>query len=209
MSGGYPGSTRIAPTTQEDDIATLYDRATDGIRALLAMMGEDPTRTGLLDTPDRVVRAYLEMTDRPDDPATLLGKVFGDIDAAESEMIAVPGIPFTSVCEHHLLPFTGTACIAYIPSDGGVVGLSKLPRLLLHYARRPQVQERLTSQVVDALEKHLSPLGAACLIESTHDCMALRGVRAQGATMVTSRLSGRFLENPPTRQEFLALARNA
>jgi GTP cyclohydrolase I len=182
------------------------ENAEYGITALLRLMGEDPTRPGLRDTPARVVKAYLELADRPGDPASLLGKVFADVTAPEGEMIAVPGIHFTSLCEHHLLPFTGTCTVAYIPNGGGVVGLSKIPRLVQHHARRPQVQERLTGQIVDDLVTHLDPAGAAVLIESEHSCMALRGVRAQGATMVTSALRGRFLENPATRAEFMALA---
>jgi GTP cyclohydrolase I len=210
-----PPSARIAPprtryprpNPAELEAATLLDTAKEGVRALLRLMGEDPERPGIVDTPSRVVKAYLELADRPGDPATLLSKVFADVDTSQSEMIAVPGIEFVSICEHHLLPFTGTATVAYLPSAGGVVGLSKIPRLVQHYAMRPQVQERLTEQIVEALEKHLAPLGSACLIESSHACMALRGVRASSATMVTSALRGRFLENPATRSEFMAIAR--
>jgi GTP cyclohydrolase I len=176
--------------------------AEDGIRALLRLMGEDPLRTGLADTPARVVKAYLEMADRPDSVDVLL-RQFED-GPKDGEMVTVRGIEFTSLCEHHLLPFTGTATIAYIPAGAKIVGLSKLPRLLHHYARRPQVQERLTGQVTKALDDHLDTNGAACRIEATHQCMSLRGVRAQVAAMVTTSLTGRFLENPATRAEFLA-----
>jgi GTP cyclohydrolase I len=149
-----------------------------------------------------VVKAYLEMADRPDSVDVLL-RQFED-GPKDGEMVTVRGIEFTSLCEHHLLPFTGTATIAYIPAGAKIVGLSKLPRLLHHYARRPQVQERLTGQVTKALDDHLDTNGAACRIEATHQCMSLRGVRAQGAAMVTTSLTGRFLENPATRAEFLA-----
>lgn len=188
--------------------ATLEDEAVAGIRALLALMGEDPNREGLVDTPARVVKAYREMADRPGDPAVLLGTVFGDVNYPTDEMVAVGPIDFVSMCEHHLLPFTGTAWVAYIPSEGGaVVGLSKIPRLVEHYARRPQVQERLTTQIADTLVEYLDPKGAACVISSTHSCMSLRGVRKTGACMVTSVLRGAIKNDPAARAEFWALTR--
>lgn len=184
----------------------LEDVALEGVRALLCLMGEDPEREGLVDTPSRVVKAYRELADQPGDPAVLLAKVFNDVDYPTDEMIAVGPIEFTSLCEHHLLPFTGQAWVAYIPSpDRGVVGLSKIPRLVEHFARRPQVQERLTTQIADSLVEHLQPRGAAVLIRSTHSCMALRGVRKTGAQMVTSVLRGAFKDDPTVRAEFLAL----
>lgn len=183
-----------------------HSRAIEGVRALLELMGEDPDREGLIDTPARVVKAYLELGDRPGDPEVLLGKVFGDITYPTDEMIAVGPISFVSLCEHHLLPFTGTAWVGYVPSPKGVVGLSKIPRLVDHYAHRPQVQERLTTQIADAMEKHLNPLGSACVIRSSHSCMILRGVRKSGANMVTSVLRGVF-HDPTVRAEFLALTR--
>lgn len=192
-------------------------RAEDGVRALLRLMGEDPERDGIRDTPKRVVKAYLEMASKPGDPAELLSRVFGDV-GQSSEMICVPGIRFVSLCEHHLLPFTGTAAVAYIPRPGGsVVGLSKIPRLVHHWAMRPQVQERLTRQIADSLETGLTitgpdeggvplpPLGVAVRIDSTHSCMSLRGVKADAASMVTTDLRGRFLEGAP-RAEFLGEA---
>lgn len=190
---------------QHQNAASDLVAAEDGVRALLRLMGEDPTRTGLADTPARVVKAYLELADRPGDVAELLGRQFED-GPKDGEMVTVRGIEFVSICEHHLLPFVGTATIAYIPASDRIVGLSKLPRLLHHFARRPQVQERLTGQVTAAIEEHLDTHGAACRIEATHECMSLRGVRAQDAAMVTTSLTGRFLENPATRAEFLGEA---
>lgn len=206
--------------------AGLYDHGADlataenGVRALLRLMGEDPERDGIRDTPKRVVKAYLEMASRPGDPAELLSRVFGDV-GQSSEMICVPGIRFVSLCEHHLLPFTGTAAVAYIPRPGGsVVGLSKIPRLVHHWAMRPQVQERLTRQIADSLEegltevehpdnpqrkRHLPPLGVAVRIDSTHSCMSLRGVKADAASMVTTDLRGRFKDGA-ARAEFLSEA---
>lgn len=181
--------------------------ALDGVRALLRLMGEDPDREGLQDTPKRVVKAYLELADQPGDPAVLLDTRFGDVDYPTDEMIAVGPIGFTSLCEHHLLPFTGQAWVAYIPSPHGrgVVGLSKIPRLVEHFARRPQVQERLTTQIADTLVEHLQPRGAACVVRSAHTCMSLRGVRKTGADMVTSVLRGVFKDDATVRAEFLAL----
>ena len=181
--------------------------ALQGVRALLRLMGEDPDREGLIETPARVVKAYREMADRPGDPAVLLAKTFGDVDYQPDQMIAVGPVEFTSMCEHHLLPFTGRAWVAYIPR-AEVVGLSKLGRIVDHYARRPQVQERLTSQIADALMAHLDPLGAGVVIEAGHSCMALRGVRKTGSLMTTSALHGAFKANPDTRAEFLALTRH-
>src|SRR5437764_11970458 len=120
------------------------------------------------------------------------------------EIVLLRDIPFYSLCEHHLLPFTGRAHVAYLP-DGRVVGLSKLARLVEGYARRPQVQERLTTQIADALMEELNPIGAACVIEATHTCMTIRGVKKHGSTMVTSELRGLFNDNPPSRHEVLSL----
>lgn len=192
-------------TLEQDDEAI----ALDGIRALLRLMGDDPDRDGIVETPERVVKAYLEMACRPGDPAEILSKRFA-VDHVDA-MVAVGPVPFNSICEHHLLPFTGVAWIAYLPNPDTreVVGLSKLPRLLQHFAQRPQIQERLTNQITDALDEHLSPLGAACLIRATHTCMSLRGVRSVGASMVTSSTTGLFREDARTRQEFMALAGGA
>ena len=177
--------------------------ATDGIRALIRLCGDDPDRPGLGDTPARVIRAYRELCARPGDPAALLGTTF-DVGEDMDSMIAVGPISFVSVCEHHLLPFTGTAWVAYVPTDR-VVGLSKIPRLVQHYAARPQIQERLTRQITGALDGHLATQGAACVIRSTHSCMSLRGVKAVGSQMVTSSLTGVFRRDPACRAEFMSL----
>lgn len=181
------------------------ETAREGVRALLRLVGDDPDREGVQGTPDRVVRAYLELCSQPGDPARLLGCTF-DVDGDADEMILVGPVAFVSLCEHHLLPFTGHAWVAYIPT-GRVVGLSKLPRLVHHYACRPQLQERLTRQVTSAIDAHLDTAGSACLIRSEHSCMSMRGVKAVGAGMVTSSLTGIFREDAAARAEFMSLAR--
>ncbi|MFC5730997.1 MULTISPECIES: GTP cyclohydrolase I [Nocardioides] len=193
----------VARTTG-DDIAT----AEAGAAALLRLMGRDAASdTGVTTTPARFVKAMLEMGTSSTDPADILGVTFDGVSYPSDQMVAVGPVPFVSVCEHHLLPFPGSAWIAYVPVGGRVVGLSKLPRLLDHFAAAPQVQERLTSQVTDAIMSLLAPAGAACLIRATHGCMSHRGVRKPGANMVTSVLRGVFKDDPTTRAEFLALTR--
>ena len=199
----------IRTITPRQATPTDEDYALAGIRALLRLMGEDPDREGLRETPARVVKAYRELSRRPGDPVALLGRVFADTDYQADQMVAVGPIEFVSLCEHHLLPFTGKAWVAYIPEGDRVVGLSKLPRLVDHYAGRPQVQERMTSQVADAIERHLEPRGVAVVVRAHHSCMGLRGVRKPDALMTTSSLHGAFKENPETRAEFLALTRDA
>lgn len=193
-------TTALAPA----DTTELRATAEAGIRAMLRLMGEDPDRDGLARTPYRVVKAMVEMSTPPVPltPAELLATRFDckNVD----QMVTVGGVPFTSLCEHHLSPFTGHAWIAYLPTDGHVVGLSKLPRLLDHYAARPQVQERLVQQVTDALVEHVGP-DAACLIDGTHTCMSVRGARKHGAIMRSASLTGRFRDEPGTRAEFMSM----
>lgn len=186
------------------DHLKLRAKAEDGIRALLTLMGDDPTRDGLKRTPHRVVKAMLEMSTPPipDHPGELLATKF-DCKQVD-QMVTVGGVPFTSLCEHHLSPFTGRAWIAYLPTDGFVVGLSKLPRVLDYYARRPQVQERLAQQVTDALVEHVGP-DAACVLDGIHSCMATRGAMKPGAVMRSSSLTGKFRDDPAVRAEFLAM----
>lgn len=176
--------------------------AVEAVRVLLAHVGEDVERAGLLDTPDRVARALREMTSGyRDDPAAILARTFDD---RCDEMVVVSGVDFTSLCEHHLLPFVGVAHVAYLPGER-VVGLSKLARLVDCYARRLQVQERMTVQIAEAIAEHLSPRGVGVVVEAHHSCMGCRGVRKPNARMVTSAMHGVFRDEPEARAEFLAL----
>jgi GTP cyclohydrolase IA len=177
-------------------------RIAKAVREILLAVGEDPDREGLKNTPSRVARAYVElMAGLSEDPRRHLKTVFRE---RYDEVVLLRDIEFHSLCEHHLLPFTGRAHVAYLP-DGKVVGLSKLARLVEGYARRPQVQERLTMQIADALMEELAPIGAACVIEAVHTCMTIRGAKKHGSTMVTSALRGIFKENPASRAEVLSL----
>ena len=172
------------------------------VREILFSIGEDPDREGLIRTPNRVARAYAElMAGLSEDPRIHLKTVFSE---RYDEVVLLRDIEFHSLCEHHLLPFMGKAHVAYLP-DGKVVGLSKLARLVEGFARRPQVQERLTTQIADALMEALNPAGAACVIEATHTCMTIRGAKKPGSIMVTSALRGIFKDNPPSRNEILSL----
>jgi GTP cyclohydrolase I len=177
-------------------------RIEKAVREILLAIGEDPDREGLLKTPNRVARAYAElMAGLREDPRRHLKTVFKE---CYDEIVILRDIPFHSLCEHHLLPFTGRAHVAYLPA-GKVVGLSKLARLVDGFARRPQVQERLTKQIADALMTELNPVGAACVIEASHTCMTIRGVMKPGSLMVTSALRGSFRDNSTSRAEVLAL----
>ncbi len=172
------------------------------VREILLAVGENPDREGLLKTPNRVARAYGElMAGLQEDPRRHLKTVFNE---RYDEVVLLRDIQFHSLCEHHLLPFTGRAHVAYLP-DGKVVGLSKLARLVEGFARRPQVQERLTTQIADALMEELNPAGAACVIEANHTCMTLRGVKKHGSLMVTSALRGVFKNDVASRAEILSL----
>jgi GTP cyclohydrolase I len=190
------------PTSHMPDAKVDIGRIERAVREILFAIGEDPDREGLLKTPNRVARAYAElMAGLQDDPRRHLKTVFIE---RYDEVVLLRDIEFHSLCEHHLLPFTGKAHVAYLP-DGKVVGLSKLARLVEGFARRPQVQERLTTQIADALMEELAPIGAACVIEATHTCMTMRGAKKHGAIMVTSALRGIFKENPSSRAEILSL----
>jgi GTP cyclohydrolase I len=181
-----------------------FTTALAGVRAMLRLLGMDPDANGLEETPSRWVRAYLELGSSEHSVADILDRTF-TLDAVDS-VVAVGPIEFVSLCEHHLLPFTGKAWVAYKPQNNTVVGLSKLPRLVQHLARRPQVQERLTEQITTAITDYLPTAGAACLIRGAHSCMTMRGVRSMGAEMVTSSMVGIFRTVPEARAEFLALA---
>jgi GTP cyclohydrolase I len=178
-----------------------YDDIVGHYRAVVQGIGEDVNREGLLKTPARAAKAMLELTVGYDqDPAAILGTIFNE---SCDEMVVVANIPFYSLCEHHLLPFFGSATIGYIP-DGRIVGLSKIPRLVHCFAKRLQVQERLTRQIVDAIQEVVRPRGAACVINGHHLCMSMRGVGSSGS-MHTCALKGLMLENPSARDEFLRL----
>lgn len=180
------------------------DRAMAAVRELLLAVGEDPDREGLRETPARVARAYREVfAGLRTDPTEVLDKTF---DEGHQELVLVKDIPIYSTCEHHLVPFFGKAHIGYIPGpEGRVTGLSKLARLVDLYAKRPQVQERLTSQVADALVEKLAPTSAIVVIECEHLCMAMRGIRKPGATTVTSAVRGGFKSDARSRAEAMAL----
>ena len=179
-------------------------RAEDAVRELLYAIGEDPERGGLRDTPARVARAYREMfAGLYTDPDSVLNTMF---DEDHDEMVIVKEIPLYSTCEHHLVSFHGVAHVGYIPGkDGRVTGLSKIARLVDLYAKRPQVQERLTSQVADALVNKLDPRGVIVVVEAEHLCMAMRGVRKPGAVTTTSAVRGQFKTSAASRSEALDL----
>jgi len=173
------------------------------VRTLLAEIGEDPSRQGLVRTPDRVRRMYDELTAGYHvDPDALMNGACFSVDY--DEMVVVRDIEFFSLCEHHLLPFTGRAHVGYLPR-GRVIGLSKIPRIVDMYAQRLQVQERLTVQVAEFLMERLEPKGVACVVEATHLCTMMRGVKKQEATMVTSSMTGTFRRDARTRAEFMGL----
>lgn len=182
------------------------ERATAAIRELLIAVGEDPDREGLLETPARVARAYKEtFAGLHEDPTTVLEKTFSE---GHEELVLVREIPIYSMCEHHLVPFFGVAHIGYIPGESGkVTGLSKLARLADMYAKRPQVQERLTSQIADALVEKLDAQAVAVVIEAEHLCMAMRGIRKPGAVTTTSAVRGGFKNNAASRAEVFSLIR--
>lgn len=176
------------------------ERIALAVREILLAVGEDPERDGLRETPDRVARMYEELLAGVDgSPDAYLDVTF---DQVHDEMVVLRDVPFYSICEHHLMPFFGTCSVAYIPSDR-IVGLSKLARVVEHLARRLQVQERLTTEIADAIERVIAPLGVAVKVEAEHLCMTMRGVKKPGSRMVTTVTRGAFRDNPATRQEFL------
>jgi GTP cyclohydrolase I len=180
------------------------DRIAAAVREILLAIGEDPDRDGLVRTPERVARMYAEVfSGLHEDPSSHLKITF---EADHDEMVMVRDIALTSLCEHHLVPFNGRAHVAYIPGpDGRITGLSKLARLVDGFAKRPQVQERLTSQIADALVDALEPRGAIVVVEAEHLCMSMRGVRKPGAVTITSAVRGIFKENPATRAEAMSM----
>jgi GTP cyclohydrolase I len=190
---------RPVPAGRADVDLPRIERA---VREILIAIGEDPDREGLRNTPKRVARAYAEQTaGLRADPQGLLRTVFR---AEYNQVVLVRNIPFHSMCEHHLMPFTGHAHVAYLP-DGKVLGLSKIARLVDAFALRPQLQERLTDQIADALMDGLLPRGAVCVVEATHQCMSSRGVKKEGGTMVTIAIRGVFQAESARRGEVLAM----
>ena len=178
--------------------------AEDAVRTLIRWAGDDPSREGLLDTPKRVVKSYLEFFKGYEtNPSQILSRRFKDVQGYD-EMIVLRDISFDSYCEHHMVPFTGRAHVAYIPGDQ-VVGISKLARLVDIYAKRLQIQEKFTAQIATTLNDVLKPRGVAVVVEATHMCMTTRGVHKKGTVMQTSHLLGLFRSDPRTRQEFFSL----
>ena len=197
----------ITPLENGSEALEKKDRIERAVREILANIGEDPDRDGLLETPDRVARMYDELTAGYHiDPEALINDAIFDVEY--DEMVVVRNIDFYSMCEHHMLPFFGKAHIAYIPTRK-VVGLSKLPRIVEMFARRLQVQERMTVQIADFIEEVLQPQGVAVIVEGMHMCMVMRGVKKANATMTTSAMRGSFKKNATTRAEFMELVKNA
>lgn len=194
------------PTSDEEHQAFDAQKVTDGVRLILEGVGEDPARPGLAETPQRVAEMYREIfSGIGRDPSEVLTVVAG---ADHDEMIMVRDIPLVSLCEHHLVPFSGKAHVAYIPNvDGKITGLSRIARLVDMLCKRPQVQERITTQIADSLDRALQPRGVFVLIEAEHVCMTMRGVKKPGAVTVTSAVRGVFRSDPRTRSEALQLVR--
>jgi GTP cyclohydrolase I len=188
----------------DDGKVVVPQDVADAIKTLIRWSGDDPTREGLIDTPRRVARAWKEYcAGYGDDPAKHLERVFEEVGGYD-EIVLLKDIPFQSHCEHHMAPIIGKAHIAYLPQNH-VVGISKLARVLHGFARRLQVQERLTAEVADCIWDNLKPQGVAVVIEASHACMTARGVRTPGVTMVTSRMMGVFRDDERSRKEVLAL----
>ena len=182
------------------------EEAEAAVRTLIAWAGDDPTREGLLETPGRVTRAFGEFfAGYEQDAKAILSKTFKEVGGYD-DIVLVKDIPFSSHCEHHMVPFVGRAHIAYLPHDG-VVGLSKLARLVDVFALRLQTQENLTAQIIDAINENLGPRGAAVMLEAEHMCMSMRGVRAHGASTITHRFTGVFAEDRVEQDRFFAMVR--
>ncbi len=204
MSDSVSRSRRSSSLPRNGAAANGVDaaRIEAAIREILLAVGEDPDREGLQETPARVARMYTELfSGLHAEPRQLLQKTFTQ---KYDEMVLVRDIEFASTCEHHLLPFLGKAHIAYLPA-GKIVGLSKLPRVVEALARRPQVQERMTEELADLLMEELKPRGVGVILEATHSCMAIRGVRKPGSVCTTSAMRGTFRENQATRNELMSL----
>ena len=185
------------------------EEAEAAVRVLLRWAGDDPSREGLRDTPKRVVKAYEELfSGYQQDAEHVLSRVFEEVHGYD-DMVLVRGIPFTSHCEHHMVPFFGTAHVAYYPSEVGVVGLSKLARLVDVYAKRLQTQEALTAQIIAAIDRYRRPRGCAVLLEAQHMCMSMRGVRKHGTETVTTQFTGVFRDEPAEQIRFTTMVRDS
>ncbi len=193
--------------SKEDSGAVSRAQAEDAVRTLLRWAGEDPAREGLLDTPKRVVEAYGDwFSGYADDPQEYLARTFEEV-AGYDEMIVLRDIEFESHCEHHMAPIIGKAHVGYLP-DGKVVGISKLARVVETYARRFQVQEKMTAQIAHSIQQVLNPRGVGVVIEATHERMTTRGINKRGVSMVTSKMLGGFRDDARTRAEFLRFIRD-
>ena len=203
------GRGALAQATRQADTEAgrLYDelsqqRIETAVRQILGAVGEDPQRDGLLGTPGRVARMYHELLEGyAKDLDTVINGALFDVDYDDGEMVTVAEIPYTSLCEHHMLPFVGTAHVAYIPRER-VVGLSKIPRIVDMFAKRLQIQERLTNEIAAAIESALEPQGVMVVVEGTHSCAALRGVKKHGVNMITTARRGLFREDASLRDDF-------
>lgn len=201
-----PADEKAARRAPHEIARPSREQAEAAVRTLLAYIGEDPEREGLLDTPKRVVKSFAELySGYAEDPKEHLERTFEDVGGYE-DMIMVRGIPFHSHCEHHMLPFIGKAYIAYYPS-GGVVGLSKLARVVDIYANRLQTQENLTSQIVSSIDEHLAPRGIAVMLEAEHQCMTMRGVQKAGVSTITTQFTGVFQDDPAEQARFMTFIR--
>jgi GTP cyclohydrolase I len=199
-----PGKPRAGASRSAKTTRPTQDEAEEAVRTLIRWAGDDPTREGLQGTPDRVVRAYREFfTGYDQDPNAILKRTFQETDGYD-EMIVLKDMRFESHCEHHLAPIIGRAHIAYLPHHR-VVGISKLARLLDCFAKRMQIQEKMTAQIANTLQEVLQPRGVAVVVDASHQCMTTRGVHKPGTSMVTSRMLGAFRTDPSTRREFLAI----
>jgi len=201
-------ATRNTPDASPD-IRDQADRpsreeAEAAVRVLIRWAGDNPAREGLIDTPARVIRSYEEFfAGYAQNPRDILARTFSEVQGYD-EMIVLKDIRFESYCEHHMVPIIGRAHVAYLPRER-VVGISKLARLVDAFAKRLQIQEKMTAQIADTLEEVLQPLGVGVILEASHQCMSTRGVHKAGASMVTSRMLGTFRDDPSTRREFLAI----
>jgi GTP cyclohydrolase I len=201
-------STRLTTAADKPVASPTREEAEAAVRTLIRWAGDDPTREGLLDTPKRVAKAFREFySGYGEDPSEILDKIFAEVEGYD-DIVLVRDIPFHSHCEHHMVPFFGVAHVAYYPTRG-VVGLSKLARLVDAYARRLQTQESMTSQIARAMVKALDPRGVAVMIEAEHMCMSMRGIQKAGALTLTTQFTGIFKEEPAEQVRFLTLVRNS